>query len=311
MLVMSDEPLLQLGIPKKGSPARRPPWMRVKVRETEGYREVSRLVKDLNLHTVCEEARCPNIWECWGEHRTATFMIMGDICTRACRYCDVTSGKPKALDPEEPLNIARAVRHMGLRHVVITSVDRDDLEDFGAGHWAATIEAIAEASPECAVEVLTPDFGGDRDQLERVLDARPHIFSHNTETVSRLHPRMRSKGDYRRTLEVLRRAHQYRLAPGVSMSTKTGTMLGLGETIDEVLVAMDDLREVQCDVLTMGQYLNPTHRHAAIERFYEPEEFQALKEEGLLRGFKHVESGPLVRSSYHAHEHVPKEDDGI
>jgi lipoic acid synthetase len=237
-------------------------------------------------------------------------MIMGDICTRACRYCDVTSGKPKALDPREPENIARAVGVMGLRHAVITSVDRDDLEDFGAGHWVSTIGAIRDASPECTVEVLTPDFGGDREQLERVLDARPHIFSHNTETVPRLHPRMRSKGDYGRTLEVLRRAHQYRLAPGVSMSTKTGIILGLGETIDEVLVAMDDLREVECDVLTLGQYLNPTHRHAVIERFYTPEEFQALKEEGLVRGFKHVESGPLVRSSYHAHEHVVKEDDG-
>ncbi len=301
---MKTDSLVKLGIPKKGSKARRPSWMRVKVRETEGYKEVSRLVKDLKLHTVCEEARCPNIWECWGEHRTATFMIMGGICTRACRYCDVTSGRPKPLDLLEPDNVAEAVRVMGLRHAVITSVDRDDLPDFGAGHWVATIEAIRRESPDCTIEVLTPDFGGDWLQLERVFKASPDIFSHNTETVPRLHPRMRSKGNYARTLEVLERANAFREQTGVAMSTKTGLILGLGEETSEVCEVMDDLRKVSCDVFTMGQYLNPTKKHAPIAKFYSPEEFQALKEEGLVRGFKHVESGPLVRSSYHAHEHV-------
>ena len=231
-------------------------------------------------------------------------MIMGDICTRACRYCDVTSGKPAALAPNEPNNVAEAVRVMGLRHAVITSVDRDDLPDFGAGHWVTTIEAIRRESPDCTIEVLTPDFGGDWEQLERVFKAAPDIFSHNTETVPRLHPRMRSKGDYQRTMEVLRRAHEYRQAHGVLMSTKTGLILGLGEETHEVHEVMDDLRRVECDVFTLGQYLNPTHKHAAIAKFYTPDEFQNLKEEGLVRGFKHVESGPLVRSSYHAHEHV-------
>ena len=300
---MAEEPLVQIKIPKKGEKARRPPWMRVKVGETPEYREVARLVKDLKLNTVCQEARCPNIWECWGEHRTATFMIMGDICTRACRYCDVTSGKPGPLDASEPGNVAEAVCQMGLRHAVITSVDRDDLPDFGALHWVETILAIKRGSPECAVEVLTPDFGGSVPELLRVLDARPDVFSHNIETVRRLHPKMRSKGDYVRTLEVLRRAHEYRSEGQVAMNTKTGLMLGLGETLEEVLEVFDDLRGVHCDVLTMGQYLNPTHRHAPIHRFYPPSEFEWLKEEAIKRGFKHVESGPLVRSSYHAHEH--------
>ena len=301
---MAEEPLVQINIPKKGVGARRPPWMRVKVRETPEYRDVARLVKELKLNTVCEEARCPNIWECWGEHRTATFMIMGDICTRACRYCDVTSGKPSPLDEEEPANVAKAVSAMGLRHAVITSVDRDDLSDFGARHWVRTIAAIREESPDCAVEVLTPDFGGNAAELMQVLEARPQIYSHNIETVRRLHPKMRSKGDYDRTLAVMRRAHEYRLDAGIPMTTKTGLILGLGETLDEVLEVMDDLRGVGCDVLTMGQYLNPTNRHAPIARFYTPEEFESLKVEGSNRGFKHVESGPLVRSSYHAHEHV-------
>jgi len=301
---MAEETLVQINIPKKGVGARRPPWMRVKVRETPEYRDVARLVKELKLNTVCEEARCPNIWECWGEHRTATFMIMGDICTRACRYCDVTSGKPSPLDEEEPANVAKAVSAMGLRHAVITSVDRDDLSDFGARHWVRTIAAIREESPDCAVEVLTPDFGGNAAELMQVLEARPQIYSHNIETVRRLHPKMRSKGDYDRTLAVMRRAHEYRLDAGIPMTTKTGLILGLGETLDEVLEVMDDLRGVGCDVLTMGQYLNPTNRHAPIARFYTPEEFESLKVEGSNRGFKHVESGPLVRSSYHAHEHV-------
>ena len=294
------------GVPKQGPEARRPPWLRIKVQRTESFEEVNNLIEGLSLNTVCEEARCPNIWECWGEHKTATFMILGDICTRACRYCSVTSGRPKATDPNEPENVGKAVQTMGLRHAVITSVDRDDLPDFGAGHWVDTIESIRRLSPECKIEILAPDFNGDWEQLRRVLDARPDVFAHNTETVPSLYRRMRSKGKYDRCLEVLRQIDAYRREHGIAMTTKTGIMCGLGEELDELLQVMDDLREVNCDVITLGQYLNPTKRHAPVARFYTPEEFDDLKLEALKRGFKHVVSGPLVRSSYHAHEHVPE-----
>ena len=308
---MSD--LVQIGgakhhgpVAAKGEKARRPPWLRVKVQHSNTFGEVSELLSGLNLNTVCEEARCPNIWECWGTHRTATLMILGDVCTRACRYCSVTSGKPSSLpDPEEPAHVAEAVVRLSLNHVVITSVDRDDLQDFGAGHFVATIEAIRARRPTCRIEVLTPDFGGDADALRQVLDARPEVFNHNTETVPRLYPRMRSRGDYARCLEILRRADDYRAEHDLQITTKTGIICGLGETIDEILVVMDDLRALNCDVLTLGQYLNPTKKHAPIDRFYTPEEFELLREEALERGFLHCESGPLVRSSYHAHEHVP------
>lgn len=303
---MSD--LVQIGgIAKQGERARRPEWLRVKVLDTETYRDVGKLLSGLKLNTVCEDARCPNIWECWGKHKTATFMILGDVCTRACRYCSVTSGRPKeGPDPEEPANVAEAVVRLGLTHAVVTSVDRDDLPDYGAGHFKATIEAIRARQPGCRIEVLIPDFMGDAAALKIVLDAHPEILDHNTETVPRLFRKFRSKGVYKTTLELIRRAHEYREATGAAMTTKSGVMCGLGESIEELLQVMDDLREHNCDVLTLGQYLNPTKKHAPIDRYYTPEEFAFLKEEGLKRGFLHVESGPLVRSSYHAHEHVPR-----
>ena len=300
------ENLVQIGsVAKRGEAARRPPWLKVKVRSNDRFLELKKLMRGLKLNTVCEEARCPNIWECWGEHKTATFMIMGEICTRACRYCSVTSARPEALEPYEPENIAEAVEQLNLSHAVITSVDRDDLEDFGSRHFAATIRAVKERMPECQVEVLIPDFMGDPLALERVLDTRPAVLNHNTETVPALFKKMRSKGSYTRTMNLLERVHAYRSRTGISMTTKSGVMVGLGESIDELLSVMDDLRDVHCDVLTLGQYLNPTTKHAPIARFYTPDEFVMLKEEALTRGFKHVESGPLVRSSYHAHEHVP------
>ncbi|MEC9466141.1 MAG: lipoyl synthase [Myxococcota bacterium] len=306
----AGDQLVKLGVPekvaKKGRAARRPEWLRVKVTRTKAFEEVNKLIDGLELNTVCQEARCPNIWECWGEHRTATFMILGEICTRACRYCSVTSARPQTVMPDEPNNVAKAVATMKLNHAVITSVDRDDLPDYGAGHWVETILAIQRDSPDTRIEILTPDFMGDMDQLRRVLDARPDIFSHNVETVPSLYRRMRSKGIYQRCLDILEELHNYRVEHDIAMTTKTGIMVGLGENIDEILEVMDDLRAVHVDVLTVGQYLNPTKKHAPIARFYTPEEFEFLKEEGLARGFKTVVSGPLVRSSYHAHEHVPE-----
>lgn len=299
--------LVQLGVPKTGVDARRPPWLRVKVTDTETYRDVGKLLHGLNLNTVCEDARCPNIWECWGKHQTATFMILGDVCTRNCRYCSVASGRPAGPpDPQEPENVAEAVVRLGLTYAVITSVDRDDLPDYGAGHFVETMAAIRRRKPECRIEVLIPDFLGNEDALLKLLDGRPEILDHNTETVPRLYKKLRSGGKYERVLWLLERSDRYRREHNIAMATKTGIMVGLGETKEELLSVMDDLRKVNCDVLTLGQYLNPTKKHAQIDRFYTPEEFAELKEEGLKRGFKHVESGPLVRSSYHAHEHVPK-----
>ena len=303
--------LVQIGVNSKviarsGQEARRPPWLRVKVQYTEGFSEVKSLLGDLQLNTVCEEARCPNIWECWGKHRTATFMILGEICTRACRYCSVTSAGPGEINLHEPEHVAEAVARMKLAHTVITSVDRDDLEDLGAGHWVETIQAIQRKSPQTRIEILTPDFIGDYHQLRRVLDTHPAVFSHNVETVPRLYRKLRSKGIYERCLELLGRLHAYRVEQNIAMTTKTGLMCGLGETKDEILQVMDDLRSVHVDVFTMGQYLNPTKKHFPVQRFYRPEEFDDLKEEALKRGFKNVVSGPLVRSSYHAHEHVPE-----
>jgi lipoyl synthase len=288
------------------SQSRRPPWLRVRVKDSETYRDVSRLIDGLTLHTVCEEARCPNIWECWGQHRTATFMILGDVCTRACRYCAVTKGRPKLPpDPAEPERVADAVAQLRLAHAVITSVDRDDLPDFGAGHFVATIAAIRKKTPECRIELLTPDFAGDEKALDLVLAARPDVFGHNVETVPRLYRRMRPKGSYSRALELIAHVDRYRREHGARMFAKSGLMVGLGEEREEILQVMDDLLAHGCDVLTIGQYLNPTRKHAPVARFYTPEEFAELRAEGLRRGFRHVVSGPLVRSSYHAYEHVP------
>jgi lipoyl synthase len=301
--------LIQLGIPtgvsKRGDQARRPPWLRVRVKDTETYRDVAKLLGDLNLHTVCEEARCPNIWECWGEHKTATLMILGDVCTKTCRYCSVGKGKPKAPDALEPEHTAVAVARLGLKHAVITSVDRDDLADLGSGHWAQVIHSIRQKNPETRIELLIPDFLGNEAALHRVLDAGPDIVGHNVETVPSLYKRMRPKGSYARALELLARADTYRKARRVALTTKTGIMCGMGETKDELLTVMDALREANCDVVTFGQYLNPTRKHAPIVNYYTPDDFAYLKEQALQRGFLHCESGPLVRSSYHAHEHVP------
>lgn len=278
-------------------PLRRPDWLKVHLRTDGDFTELKAIMRQGHLHTVCEEARCPNIYDCWF-HRTATFMILGNVCTRACRFCAVTAGKPTEVDWEEPRRVANAVVQMALRHVVITSVARDDLEDGGASVFSSCIHEVRKASPECAVEVLIPDFMGQREALQTVMDARPDILNHNIETVRRLSDSVRSKAKYERTLELLRRAREMQPA----IPTKSSIMLGVGETWEEILSAMDDLREANVSIMTIGQYLQPSRRHLAVERYYTPEQFAELKQEGLRRGFDHVESGPLVRSSYHAHE---------
>ena len=282
------------------TPKRLPSWIRARFPGGPNYLHLKNLLREEGLHTVCEEARCPNIGECW-EWGTATFLILGDICTRACGYCAIKTGLPTTLDLAEPNRVAQTVEKMKLRHAVITSVDRDDLPDGGAGIFAATIQQIRARVPGCNVEVLIPDFKGSRDALATVMAAKPDILNHNTETVPRLYRKARSGGIYTRALELLRRARE--IEPKVI--TKTGVIVGLGETWDELLQVMDDLRAVDVDVLTIGQYLRPSQDHLPVDRFYTPEEFVQLKVEGLARGFKHVESGPLVRSSYHAHEQVP------
>ncbi len=282
------------------TPQRLPSWIRARFPGGPNYLHLKNLLREEGLHTVCEEARCPNMGECW-EWGTATFLILGDICTRACGYCAIKTGLPTTLDLAEPTRVAQTVEKMKLRHAVITSVDRDDLPDGGAGIFAATIQQIRARVPGCNVEVLIPDFKGSRDALATVMAAKPDILNHNTETVPRLYRKVRSGGIYTRALELLRRARE--IEPKVI--TKTGVIVGLGETWDELLQVMDDLRAIDVDVLTIGQYLRPSQDHLPVDRFYTPEEFVQLKVEGLARGFKHVESGPLVRSSYHAHEQVP------
>jgi lipoyl synthase len=282
-------------------PGRRiPEWIRVRAHEGESFKQLRQLVRDRRLHTVCEEARCPNIFDCWNR-RTATFMILGDVCTRACRFCAVTSGRPTELDIGEPLRVADSVAELGLRHAVITSVDRDDLRDGGAGIFARTIRAIRRRSPGTSIEVLTPDFHGDREAIRTVVEAGPDIFNHNTETVPRLYARIRPRAVYANSLGLL--AYVRELAP--RMLTKSGVMVGLGEERGELLQVFRDMREHGIDVLTVGQYLRPSRKHAEVVRYYRPEEFQELKELALQMGFGHVESGPLVRSSYHADEQVP------
>jgi lipoic acid synthetase len=270
------------------------------------YAELRGIIREGGLHTVCEEARCPNIGECWGRG-TATFQILGDVCTRACRYCAVTSGRPdSAPEPLEPLRVARAVARMGLRHVVVTSVDRDDLDDRGAGHFAATIRAIRRAHPECGVEVLVPDFLGFQEgALELVLEAAPDVFNHNIETTERLYRRVRPKGDYRKALGLLDRARDvwadmYPDRP--ELVTKSGIIVGMGETDDEVVRVMRDLRASRVDVVTIGQYLQPTERHLPLDRWVTPEQFRWMRERGREIGFRSVFAGPLVRSSYRADE---------
>ncbi|WP_438432581.1 lipoyl synthase [Gorillibacterium sp. sgz500922] len=277
----------------------KPDWIRIKLNTGDNYQEIKSMMRDKTLHTVCEEARCPNLFECWA-NRTATFMILGSVCTRACRFCAVNTGLPTEYDLEEPERVADSAAQMGLRHCVITSVARDDLADGGAAIFAETIRAVRRKLPFCSVEVLIPDFQGSREALQTVMDAKPDILNHNIETVERLSDRVRAKAKYRRSLELLRRSKE--MAPAIP--TKSSIMLGVGEEWDEILQAMDDLREVDCSILTVGQYLQPTPQHLAVEKYYHPDEFARLKQEGLARGFRHVESGPLVRSSYHAHEQV-------
>jgi len=277
-----------------------PPWIRTRVNEGENFKELKQLVNARRLHTVCEEAKCPNIFDCWSR-RTATFMILGDVCTRACRFCAVTSGRPVELDIGEPLRVAESVAQLGLRHAVITSVDRDDLADGGAGMFARTIKAIRRRSPATTIEVLTPDFQGDLAAVQTVVEARPDIFNHNTETVPRLYARIRPKAVYANSLALLQ--HVKRLAP--EMVTKSGLMVGLGETEDELLDVFRNMRAHDIDVLTVGQYLRPSKKHADVARYYRPEEFVQLKQHAMEMGFAHVEAGPMVRSSYHADEQVP------
>jgi len=257
------------------------------------------LVRELDLNTVCEEAHCPNIGECW-HHGTATFMILGDVCTRSCGYCNVVHGQPGTVDPDEPARLAAAVSRLGLRYVVITSVDRDDLDDGGASAFAATIAAVRHRVPACRIEVLIPDFKGHENDLRTVLDARPDVLNHNIETVERIYRTARPGGRYTWALNLLERAHLN--APG--MPTKSGLMVGLGERWTEVIDTITDLHEVACDILTIGQYLRPSVAHLPVDRFYHPDEFAELKQHAMDLGFRHVESGPLVRSSYHAHQQV-------
>jgi lipoic acid synthetase len=274
---------------------RKPSWIRVKAPVSREYQATRRIVRDNNLHTVCEEAACPNIGECW-EKRHATMMIMGGICTRACAFCNVATGKPGALDPFEPTNVARAVADLGLEHVVVTSVDRDDLADGGAEHFAQTIRAIREAAPGTTIEVLTPDFLRKEGALEVVVEARPDVFNHNLETVPRLYPSVRPGARYFHSLRLLDRVK----ALDPAMFTKSGLMVGLGESRDEVLQVMDDQRSAEVDFLTIGQYLQPTPKHHAVERFVTPEEFRHYETQALAKGFLLVSATPLTRSSYHA-----------
>ena len=275
----------------------KPDWLKVRAPGSTSYLRLKSLMRDLKLHTVCEEARCPNIGECW-THGTATFMILGDICTRACGYCAVGHGRPHAVDTAEPARVADAVAKLDLAHVVVTSVDRDDVADGGAAIFAETVREIRKRTPSASIEVLIPDFQGNEAALHTVFDARPDILNHNTETVPRLYRLARSGGRYARTIELLDRAHKY--APAIA--TKSGIMLGLGEEWDEVTATLADLRKAGCAILTLGQYLRPSAAHLPMARYYHPDEFARLKAIALEMGFTHVESGPLVRSSYHAHE---------
>ncbi len=289
-------PLLETPDPTNG---RKPAWLKVRAPGGPRYIRLKGLMREWNLHTVCEEARCPNIGECW-EDLTATFMILGDVCTRSCGYCAVTHGRPTWEDREEPERVARAVQALGLEHVVVTSVNRDDLADGGAAVFAATARAIRQEAPGCQVELLIPDFQGSAEALETVLDARPDILNHNVETVPRLYKLARHGGRYERTLELFRRAR----CRVPDLLTKSGIILGLGEELQEVLRTMRDLRDADVNILTLGQYLRPSPRHLPIARFYHPDEFRELAEEGRRMGFAHVEAGPLVRSSYHAKRQV-------
>ena len=294
--------MIQIALPllnNAETPQRRhPAWIKARIPGSGAYAELKKLMRDLQLHTVCEEARCPNIGECWN-NRTATFMILGDVCTRRCMFCAVKKGTPGGIvDADEPRRLGEAVGHLKLRHVVITSVNRDDLPDGGAAIFANCIAEARKQQPGCTVEVLIPDLDGNWDALKVIIQARPEVLNHNTETVPRLYRRVRPYANYQQTLTLLRVGKQL----DAEILTKSGLMVGLGETVTEVLETMQDICNTGCDILTIGQYLAPSARHLPIQRYYTPEEFDELKEAGTAMGFRHVESGPLVRSSYHASE---------
>jgi lipoic acid synthetase len=283
-------------------PGPRPEWLKIKIPAPEVVDEVQALMRDKQLVTVCEEARCPNLNECWGVHRTATFMLMGEICTRHCGFCSVGKGQPGALDAEEPQRVAEAVASLKLKFAVVTSVNRDDLPDGGADHFAQTIRWIRSLNPGCGIEVLIPDFRGNARALDAVLEARPEVLNHNVETVPHLYKRVRPDAEYHQSMEVLSRAAAFRDAHAPGLRTKSGIMVGLGETPEQVLELMADWRRASVDIATLGQYLPPTNVHLPLQRFVEPAEFDMYRLKGLEMGFRRVESGPLVRSSYHAKE---------
>ncbi len=285
---------------KKQEYLRKPEWLKIKLNTNENYTGLKKMMKEKQLHTVCEEAKCPNIHECWAVRRTATFMILGDICTRACRFCAVKTGLPTELDWQEPERVADSVYAMNLKHVVITAVARDDLKDGGAAVFAETVRAIRRKNPFTGIEVLPSDMGGVEENLRILMDAKPDILNHNIETVERLTPRVRARAKYQRSLEFLRRAKE--MQP--TIPTKSSLMIGLGETKEEIIATMDDLRENNVDIMTIGQYLQPTAKHLKVQKYYHPDEFKELKEIALSKGFSHCEAGPLVRSSYHADEQV-------
>jgi lipoic acid synthetase len=290
---LSENPVVEGMVLK----ARKPDWLRVKLPTGKEYAEVRKIVSSHKLHTICESGNCPNMGECWGAG-TATFMILGNICTRSCGFCAVATGRPLPVDMEEPYRVANSVKLMKVKHCVITSVDRDELKDGGSEIWAATILAIRDLSPETTLETLIPDFKGEWHNLQNIINVRPEIVSHNIETVERLTKKVRIQAKYHRSLEVLKRLKDAKL------KTKSGMMLGLGETENEVLQSMDDLRNVGVDILTLGQYLQPTPKHLPVVEFIHPDKFSFFKEQGLKKGFRFVESGPLVRSSYHAEKHL-------
>ncbi|UTR11626.1 lipoyl synthase [Evansella sp. LMS18] len=285
---------------KKEEYIRKPDWLKIKLNTNESYTGLKKMMREKKLHTVCEEAKCPNIHECWAERKTATFMILGDVCTRACRFCAVKTGLPNELDRQEPERVAESVKLMGLKHAVITAVARDDLKDGGAEIFAETVRAIRRSSPFTTVEVLPSDMGGKEENLRILMDARPNILNHNIETVRSLTPRVRARATYERSLEFLRRAKE--MHPDIP--TKSSLMIGLGETKEEIIQTMDDLRAVDVDIMTIGQYLQPTKKHLKIKKYWTPEEFNELRDIAFSKGFKHCEAGPLVRSSYHADEQV-------
>ncbi|WP_100405322.1 lipoyl synthase [Bacillus solitudinis] len=285
---------------KKEEHLRKPDWLKIKLNTNESYTGLKKMMREKKLHTVCEEARCPNIHECWAVRKTATFMILGDICTRACRFCAVKTGLPTELDLEEPERVAESVETMGLKHVVITAVARDDLKDGGAAVFAETVRAIRRRNPFCTIEVLPSDMLGSLDSLHTLMDARPNIMNHNIETVRRLTPRVRARATYERTLEFLARAKERH----PDIPTKSSLMIGLGETKEEIIETMDELRASDVNIMTIGQYLQPTKKHLKVQKYYHPDEFAELKEIALGKGFSHCEAGPLVRSSYHADEQV-------